>query len=360
MARTGLYITEVERARDGLLAAGKHPSVDAVRVALGNTGSKTTIHKYLKQLEAEEPALGDRKSTLTDTLATMVASLATQLEREAIVEVEAVRLEASRIHQEHADAAKALRAECDDLLARLGRVETAAHAEATAHEQTRQVLQAESIGRQGAEHKVEGLQERLIENDRHLQSIEEKHQHARASLEHFREAAREHRDQEMRRHEHQVQQLQADLRASQQAQAVKQEAITLQHRESARLAADLHHSGELLRAEQERAGRLTVQVESLRTAEEMGRALTAQVAYLAAQEAVLRDSEAGLKASKETLIRQVRDLELALARTESKLNVHTEMNSRPLNEEPSANAAATKKIGKSGLKNARVTGKLEP
>ncbi|WP_425612332.1 DNA-binding protein [Xanthomonas translucens] len=29
---------------------GKHPSVDAVRVALGNTGSKTTIHRYLKEL----------------------------------------------------------------------------------------------------------------------------------------------------------------------------------------------------------------------------------------------------------------------------------------------------------------------
>ncbi|MFN6505802.1 DNA-binding protein [Xanthomonas translucens pv. translucens] len=29
---------------------GKHPSVDAVRVALSNTGSKTTIHRYLKEL----------------------------------------------------------------------------------------------------------------------------------------------------------------------------------------------------------------------------------------------------------------------------------------------------------------------
>jgi hypothetical protein len=28
--------------------------VDALRVALGNTGSKTTIHRYLKELEAED------------------------------------------------------------------------------------------------------------------------------------------------------------------------------------------------------------------------------------------------------------------------------------------------------------------
>ena len=52
MARTGLYQSEVKKARDALVAQGKHPSVDSVRVALGNTGSKTTIHKYLKELEA--------------------------------------------------------------------------------------------------------------------------------------------------------------------------------------------------------------------------------------------------------------------------------------------------------------------
>ncbi|MFX6330932.1 DNA-binding protein, partial [Acinetobacter baumannii] len=54
MARTGLYKSEVKKARDSLLALGRHPSVDAVRVELGNTGSKTTIHKYLKELEEDE------------------------------------------------------------------------------------------------------------------------------------------------------------------------------------------------------------------------------------------------------------------------------------------------------------------
>ena len=56
MARGGVYRTEVEKARNALLAEGKHPSVDAVRVALGNTGSKTTIHRHLKDLEADDNA----------------------------------------------------------------------------------------------------------------------------------------------------------------------------------------------------------------------------------------------------------------------------------------------------------------
>ena len=54
MARTGLYKSEVKKARESLLAQSKYPSVDAVRVELGNTGSKTTIHKYLKELEEED------------------------------------------------------------------------------------------------------------------------------------------------------------------------------------------------------------------------------------------------------------------------------------------------------------------
>ncbi len=51
MARGGLYKSDIQKARDTLRAQGKHPSVDAVRVALGNTGSKTTIHRYLKEWE---------------------------------------------------------------------------------------------------------------------------------------------------------------------------------------------------------------------------------------------------------------------------------------------------------------------
>ena len=54
MARSGLYKSDVKNARDSLIAQAMYPSIDAVRMALGNTGSKTTIHKYLKELEEEE------------------------------------------------------------------------------------------------------------------------------------------------------------------------------------------------------------------------------------------------------------------------------------------------------------------
>ncbi len=51
-----------------MLAQGRHPSVDAVPVELGNTGSKTTIHKYLKELEAEEGSIDSRTVSISDAL----------------------------------------------------------------------------------------------------------------------------------------------------------------------------------------------------------------------------------------------------------------------------------------------------
>ena len=83
MARAGLYKTEVQKARDSLVAQGKHPSVDAVRVALGNTGSKTTIHRYLKQLEAEAPTTPTSEIVISDSLRTLVAQLSRRLAEEA-------------------------------------------------------------------------------------------------------------------------------------------------------------------------------------------------------------------------------------------------------------------------------------
>jgi hypothetical protein len=38
MARAGIYKSEVVRARDKLIALGKHPSIDAIRVEAGKYG----------------------------------------------------------------------------------------------------------------------------------------------------------------------------------------------------------------------------------------------------------------------------------------------------------------------------------
>jgi hypothetical protein len=54
------------------------------------------------------------------------------------------------------------------------------------HEQTREALQSESMTRHTLAQQVIDLKERLAENDAYRHSLEEKHQHARDALDHYR------------------------------------------------------------------------------------------------------------------------------------------------------------------------------
>ena len=83
MARSGLYKSDIQKARDSLLAQGKHPSVDALRVELGNTGPKSTIHRYLKELEEEEGQGLGAKVAVSEALQDLIGRLAGRLHEEA-------------------------------------------------------------------------------------------------------------------------------------------------------------------------------------------------------------------------------------------------------------------------------------
>lgn len=68
----------------------------------------------------------------------------------------------------------------------------------------------------------------------------------RLALEPYRQAAEEQREQVQRRHEHQIQQLQAELRQAHQAAAAKQEEVTRLNQEGVKLVADLSHAKQAL------------------------------------------------------------------------------------------------------------------
>jgi hypothetical protein len=75
----------------------------------------------------------------------------------------------------------------------------------------------------------------LQDKDEQIRSLEEKHLHAREALEHYRNAVKDQREQEQRRHEGQVQQIQMELRQAQQSALVRQDEITQLHRDNERL-----------------------------------------------------------------------------------------------------------------------------
>lgn len=181
MARAGLIRSAIKRARDTLVAQRQYPSIDAIRIALGNTGSKTTIHRYLKELEEEK---------------------GTSLTRAA--------------------AAAALSSEQD------------------AHAETRLALHQRDLDVERLTQQVRDQTARLAEQESFRQSLEEKLAHSRDALEHFRTAARGQREQ-------QVQQLQTELRQTNQTAIVKQNEITRLNKDNARLVAEAGAAARQLR-----------------------------------------------------------------------------------------------------------------
>jgi chromosome segregation ATPase len=311
MARSGLYKSDVKKARDALLAQGKHPSVDAVRVALGNTGSKTTIHKYLKELEEEEGSGTGRKSSISDALQDLVARLAAQLQAETEAQVDAIRAEQAEQARRHADALAAARQELDQWRNQAQHTETELRDEQTAHHRTRDALQKETIARHTADQQVADLKERLDENEAHRRSLEEKHKHAREALEHYRASMKEQREQDIRRHEQQIQQLQAELRVAQQTIVVKQEDVTRLNQEGARLVAELSHTRQTLHDAEERLRRQGVRLDALQEVEQRNEAMAK---HIADKERHAADLQAQLTA----LTGRARGLEMSLAQAVAK------------------------------------------
>jgi chromosome segregation ATPase len=221
MARAGLYKSDIQRARDALRAQRKHPSVDAVRVALGNTGSKTTIHRYLKELEEEEAQGLGAKVAVSEALQDLVGRLAGRLHEEAETVVAEARQRFEAQLQERTQTLERAQQETVTLGSQLQRTEGALREEQAAHAATQQALAGHLTEIAQLNERIAGLTARLAEYENHVQSLEEKHQHAREALEHFRTSAKEQRDQEQRRHERQAQDLQLALRQANEALTAK-------------------------------------------------------------------------------------------------------------------------------------------
>lgn len=83
MARAGLSKSEVQQARDQLIAEGRYPSADAVRAALGNTGSKSTIHRYLKELGSEDSTACASRRDTERSLQALIEQISAKLHADA-------------------------------------------------------------------------------------------------------------------------------------------------------------------------------------------------------------------------------------------------------------------------------------
>ena len=126
MARSGLTKSQVREARDRLLAEGRHPSVDALRHALGDVGSKSTIHKYVKELRNEDGDAGIRREDTGRALLALVDELADRLHADTDARLRQLRLEHEQALRERDRELAALRSTVATLTARVRQLEAEA------------------------------------------------------------------------------------------------------------------------------------------------------------------------------------------------------------------------------------------
>lgn len=242
MARGGIYKSEVIRAREKLLAVGRYPSIDAVRQELGNTGSKATIHRYLKEIEEEEGGKAGSKVAISEALQELVTRLAERLNMEADARIVDLTAKHTGELAEQRQAHEAVQAEVMSLRKALEKAQADLTDEQARHQRMADRLQQEVTAHAMSTQQVTDLEDRLRAEEEHRRSLEEKHAHAREALEHFRAATKEQREQDQRQHEQQVQYLQGEVKSlGNSLIQVQQEAAT-SHQENARLTSELARS----------------------------------------------------------------------------------------------------------------------
>lgn len=261
MARAGIYKSEVVRARNNLLAQGRYPSIDAIRGELGNTGSKGTIHRYLKEIDEEGGGSTGAQVAVSEAIQDLVGRLAERLHEEADQRLAALtdkhKTEIAALN----DTIAASRNEVESFRGQAERQAIELAAEKAAHADTLTKLQEERIVQAQMAQRIQDVEGQLTKEETHRLSLEEKHQHAREALEHFRSAAKEQREQDQRQFEQQIQFLQGELRTAKDTVNTKQQELIRSHEDNARLSSELTHArSELHRQEGE--------IRSLRSAKE--------------------------------------------------------------------------------------------
>lgn len=239
MARPGILYSHVAKAAAQLTAAGKNPTVDTVREALGGTGSKSTITPLLKQWknenQGETTAAG---AGIPVELLEAVKSVYERVQTDAARQIEKARAECLAIAQ---TAQEQLR-QCQDHHDMLSQSATSLAANL---EQAK-----EALVRMQAEHQSEkiavatlrsdnaGVQQRLTDRAAEVKMLGDQLGHARGQFEHYQESIATQRSEERRAFEQRTVRLEQEIAAAQQRLLAQQSTVAQQEMQLAHLRTD--------------------------------------------------------------------------------------------------------------------------
>jgi chromosome segregation ATPase len=253
MARAGILYSQVASVAVQLTGRGINATVDNVREALGNTGSKSTIAPLLKRWKSEqEERISATQTGLPADLVVAIKNLYEHLQHEATQKIDAAlaELESARASfkeqlQDAHDAAAVLKTERDALDAALTE-------ERNAHEKLGSAFHGLQVTEAKLQAEAAGLTQRLQDRRTEVENLQQQLHQARAQFEHYQEAIAGQRSEERRQFEQAKGTLEVELMEIRRQVAAKDMVLTQQNQKIAKL----QHADEELRLSQEDYQRL--------------------------------------------------------------------------------------------------------
>jgi len=233
MARGGINRAVVKIARDALLARGLKPTIDGIRIELGNTGSKSTIIRCLRELaeaETHRPSL-----SLEEELTTLIGSVAERVREDAQASIATERELLTRQELEH----RVQRRQAQEKIAELLQINAELVVQLKDQRSLELQLQESLRSSEAERGRLVAIEEALKllseEHASQIESLEEKHLHARQVLEHYRAAQKEQRDQQINHHDQELTHIRHEMRTLQATLMTKQDEISTLNRDNERL-----------------------------------------------------------------------------------------------------------------------------
>ncbi|WP_151638083.1 DNA-binding protein [Noviherbaspirillum aerium] len=239
MARTGIQYSDVARAAAHLIAAGKSPTVDSVREALGGTGSKSTLAPFLKRWRAEQEDTAVAEVTLPAPLLSAVRGLHEHMQAEFSQQRESLEQKHSEAIQALQVQTKQLQADKDKALAEnlVVQEELVSTRQALAELQER--FHAQNVAMAALQAAQAGLQQRLTDRATEIATLNNQLSETREQFAHYQEATAAQREAERRNYEQRIARHEHDLIVANREVAGLQ--ATLAQRDSALSSLTIEH-----------------------------------------------------------------------------------------------------------------------
>lgn len=173
MARSGVSKAEVQSARLALIARGENPSIDAVRIEMGNTGSKTTIHRFMRELDGTDA--GGSPTQIDDELMSLVSRLAGRLREQAQEHIDQAQARLDAEKKALQETLQQTQRQLADLIDRHARQTTKLGTQTATLLSTQQALQTEQKQNARLIQAAKDVESRLQDKDEQIRSLKDQH-----------------------------------------------------------------------------------------------------------------------------------------------------------------------------------------